>query len=327
MRKKLLLLISFLIPVLAMGQMREIVLSPVNAEQVVTEEKLRAGVEILSHEICGGRASGTSGAVMATCWIRSRLKDAGLVPFDDCWVQGYRNHDGSAGHNIVGMFPGSSDRYIIIMAHYDHIGTLNGRLYPGADSNASGVVAMISLAHMFQKMDRIGKTYRKNVIFAAIDGKHQNFSGAKTLCRSITSGSLKDPVTGKVIGRKDIDLVVNLDQLGSSESPINIGKGDYLILLGDEGYARRDILTNVNRSRRLDMDLGFNYYGSRDFTRLFLYQVNDQRVFLEAGIPSVMFTSGITMRNNKPTDDADGLDYPVFRKRIILIFHWLSKWV
>ena len=327
MRKKILFLFTLLLPVLSMGQRRDFVLSPVNAEQVVTEEKLRLGVEFLSDEICGGRASGTSGAVMATYWIRWRLKQAGLIPIDDCWVQGYRNQDGSAGRNILGMFPGSSEQYIIIMSHYDHLGVLNGRFYPGADSNASGVVALATLAQMFQKMEGLGKTYRRNVIFAAIDGKHRNFAGARALYESIADGRLKDPVTGKVIGKNDIDLVINLDQLGSSEAPLNKGRGDYLILLGDEDYARRDILTNVNRNRRIDMDLGFSYYGSKDFTRLFLNQVNDQRVFLEAGIPSVMFTSGITMRNNKPTDDADGLDYPIFRKRIILIFHWLSKWV
>lgn len=327
MRKKILLLITILLPVLATGQRREFVISPVNAEQVVTEEDLRAGVEFLSHEICGGRASGTSGTVMATWWIRCRLKQAGLVPFDGCWVRAYPNQDGTPGRNLMGMFPGESDRYVIIMAHYDHLGVLNGRFYPGADSNASGVVALTTLARMFQKMEGIGKMYRKNVIFAAIDGKHRNFAGARALYEWIASGQLKDPDTGKVIGKDDIDLVVNLDQLGSSEAPLNDGRSDYLILLGDEKYARRDILSSVNRNRRIDMDLGFTYYGSREFTRLFLTQVNDQKVFLDAGIPSVMFTSGITMRNNKPTDDADGLDYPVFRKRIILIFHWLSKWV
>ena len=327
MFKKFFLLAILFLPVLAMGQRREFVLSPVNAEQVVTEEKLRIGVEFLSDEICEGRASGTPGAFMASWWIRNRFKQAGLVPFDRCWVDGFKSPDGKAGHNIMGMFPGYGDGYVIIMSHYDHLGKLNGKLYPGADSNASGVVALTTIAEMFQKMESLGKTYRRNVIFVALDGKLRNFAGAKALYRALEGNRLKDPVSGQIIHKDQIELVVNLDQLGSSEAPLTPGRNDYLILLGDEEYARRDVLTSVNRNRRIDMDLAFSYYGSKDFTRLFLNQVNDQRVFLEAGIPSVMFTSGITMRNNKPADDADGLDYPVFRKRIILIFHWLSKWI
>jgi len=327
MFKKLLLLTALLLPVLAFGQRREIVPSPVNAEQVVTEEWLRSGVEFLCDDICEGRSSGTPGAVMATWWIRSCFKQAGLVPFDNCFVDGFRLNDGKAGHNVMGMFPGSDDTYVIIMSHFDNLGILSGRLYPGADSNASGVVALTTLARMFRKMHSVGKTYRKNVIFVALDGKLNNFAGAKRLLSEIKGGKLVNPETGQTIRKDKIELVINLDQLGSTEAPITRGKRDYLILLGNGQYARRDALMNVNRNRKLDMDLGFDYYGSRDFTRLFLNQVNDQRVFLEAGIPSVMFTSGITMRNNKPADDADGLDYPVFRKRIILIFHWLSKWV
>jgi hypothetical protein len=48
-------------------------------------------------------------------------------------------------------------------------------------------------------------------------------------------------------------------------------------------------------------------------------------VFLEHGIPAVMFTSGITMLNNKPGDSPDTLDYPVLMKRIRLIFYYLDK--
>ncbi len=55
------------------------------------------------------------------------------------------------------------------------------------------------------------------------------------------------------------------------------------------------------------------------------YTLSDQRVFIENGVPAVLFTSGITMNNNKTYDSADTLDYNVLRKRIILIFHWIEK--
>ena len=55
------------------------------------------------------------------------------------------------------------------------------------------------------------------------------------------------------------------------------------------------------------------------------YRLSDQRVFIDNGIPAVMFTSGITMNNNKTRDKATSLNYPILKKRIYLIYHWLEK--
>ena len=48
-------------------------------------------------------------------------------------------------------------------------------------------------------------------------------------------------------------------------------------------------------------------------------------MFIDNGIPAVLFTSGITMKTNKTYDNAASLDYPVLRKRILLMFHWIEK--
>ena len=66
-------------------------------------------------------------------------------------------------------------------------------------------------------------------------------------------------------------------------------------------------------------------YGSKDFTKLFYRRISDQRVFLEHNIPAVMFTSGITLLNNKPTDNPASLDYEVLKDRVRLIFRYLDK--
>ena len=80
-------------------------------------------------------------------------------------------------------------------------------------------------------------------------------------------------------------------------------------------------LENANRGPRLD--LGYDYYGSKNFTDLFYRRVSDQRWFLEAGIPAVMFTSGITQHTNQVTDTPATLDYELLRRRIDLISAWL----
>ena len=120
--------------------------------------------------------------------------------------------------------------------------------------------------------------------------------------------------------------MVNIDQIGSSLSPLNEGRNDYMIMLGNESLKpfEREILSYCNRSSGLHMDLDFTYYGSKNFTEVF-YRLSDQRIFVDNKIPSVLFTSGITMNTNKNRDTSETLDYEVFKKRIHLIFDWLEK--
>jgi len=213
----------------------------------------------------------------------------------------------------------------VVAAHFDHIGTLNGTLYPGADSNASGVAALTMLARMFQHLRQLGKTYSHTIIFAALDAKEQSLAGSHHLWNEIAGGLLTDPRTGKVISPKEIDRMVNIDQIGGTEAPLHPSRQDYLMMLCEPENGRRDALMIANMNPGIGLDLGFDYYGSKDFTRVFYRTISDQKPFLEHGIPSVMFTSGITLRNNKVDDHADSLDYGVFRRRVLAIFHYLVR--
>ena len=114
-------------------------------------------------------------------------------------------------------------------------------------------------------------------------------------------------------------LMVNLDLLGSSLAPVSPSRPDYLIALGGGPY--RWALESAARGPRLD--LTYDYYGSETFTEIFYRRVSDQRCFLEAGIPAVMFTSGITEHTNQVTDTPATLDYDLLSRRIDLISTWL----
>ncbi|MGM9742061.1 MAG: M28 family peptidase [Candidatus Cryptobacteroides sp.] len=292
------------------------------------ENKLYRQIEFLSSELCDGRATGTRGSTEAAFWIIRRFRKFGLLPFGN----GYATHFYEPfGRNVLGMLPGRSSRnndsYIIVCAHYDGLGNLKGVLYPGADSNASGVVAMTSIAEMFSSMRLLGQAYDKNIIFAAIDAKSSSMKGSRALWKSISEGSLKDPVSGKPVTPEKISMVVNIDQVGGTMSTLRSGRQDFLIMLGREQYKGRcgDLLKWCDTRYGADLELGFDYFGSKDFTEVFYRRVCDQKVFLENGIPAVLFTSGITMNNNKPYDTVDSLDMEVLKRRIWLMFHWIDE--
>lgn len=293
------------------------------AKGVVTEARLRRRVSFLCDSLCAGRATGTAGATEAAAWIARQLEKAGA----DVGFQSFRTPDGKAGHNVLGLIPArsSTSDFIVVMAHYDGLGLLAGQMYPGADSDVSGPVAMLSVADMIHSLNWLGRIPRRNVLFVALDGKYHSLSGSEALWKLLASGALRDAGGAPVLPSR-ISLVVNLDQLGASHSPLKSGREDYLIMLHSRAdQAKAELLASVNEREKTGLELAFDYYGSRDFTKLFYERISDQRIFVEHRVPSFMFTSGITMRSNKPHDMPSTLNYPVLKRRIWLIYFWIDR--
>ena len=300
------------------------------ARNTIWEEKLYKQVGFLADSLCQGRGTGTRGGVETAAWIAREFEKARLMKMDSTWFKSFHSETGIIGHNVIGMLPSgypSCSTYVIVGAHFDHLGMLHGKHYPGADSNASGTVAMTSIARMMAAMRlATGRRNPSNVIFVGFDGKEADMAGSKALWEMISGGKLKDPVTGIPITPKQISLMVNIDQIGATLSPIRNDRPDYIIMLGNDRMkpSKRDLLEYCNKNFRTNLHLGYDYYGSEQFTTIF-YRLSDQRIFIDNGIPSVLFTSGITMKTNKTYDNAASLDYTVLRKRILLMFHWIEK--
>lgn len=261
------------------------------------EDVLRAEVEFLCDSLCAGRGMGTAGAQSVVFYLLRQLRDAGLRTT----VQSF-SAAGRTGRNVVAATPGWYRRYIVVGARADGLGTLGGRIYPGADANASGVAALLALARELGACCG-GDT---GLVFVAFDGHEADLAGSRAFLDRY--GSEYPPV-----------LMVSLDQLGSALAPVRKDHPDYLIALGGADW--RSGLEAANRGPRLD--LTYDYYGSRAFTDLFYRRVGDQRWFLEAGIPSVMFTSGITEHTNKISDTPATLDFALLERRVGLIAAWL----
>ena len=294
------------------------------ARNLIIPDKLEAEVGFLSDSLCQGRGTGTAGSVEASSWIVRKFEQIGLHKMGDTWTQSFVTENGVIGRNVTGMLQGSSkemnDRYIIIGAHYDHLGILDGKTYYGADANASGTVAMTSLAEMLATTRSIGRNYRHNIIFVGFDGKEMSMAGSQAMWDLIKRGQLKDPLSGKTITKDKIAFMVNIDQIGSTLEPINKDRKDFIIMLGGNSFRHSydNLLVNVNEMYDINLDLGFTYYGSENFTKMF-YRLSDQRIFVDNKIPAILFTSGITMNTNKTKDRIETLDMNVLQKRIYLI--------
>jgi len=310
------------------SQTRQEILSRI-VEGTLEKDVLLRQVSFLADTVCMGRGTGTSGSCEAAFWVCREFERAGLQPLSEQWGSSFRATDNIRGHNIMGILDGSPsshpDKYIIVGAHYDNLGFMDGKLFAGADSNASGVVALTSLARLMSMLKAMGRTFNANIIFVAFDAKTYSMAGSSALWKQLEYKQLTDPFNGHRISGEDISLMINMDQIGSTLEPVKNRK-DFLIMLGNQKLPEeKQLAANVcNWKYGLDLALSFDYYGSEKFTDIF-YRLSDQRIFIDNKIPAVFFTSGITMLTNKTTDTAACIDAEVFRKRIAFIFHWLEN--
>ena len=268
------------------------------AQKPVSENDLRLNVAFLADSCCAGRGCGTVGTVEASAWIARQFADAGLQQLNGSWFQHFETSSGT-GHNVIGVLPGSNHSYILVGAHYDGLGTIGGRMYPGADSNASGVAALLSIAAAMPRDIGTG------LIFVAFDAYASSRSGAAAFLEAFP--------------QLNITTMISLDILGGVTAPVRSGEYNYLLALGAKGYAGSLTLAGFG----LDVNLYYDYYGSEEFTRIFYNRIGDQVPFQKKGVATIVFTSGITMNTNKPADSPRALNYGVFTRRVKLIQRWL----
>ena len=284
-------------------------------ENSVSAAQMEATLSYLAHDMTEGRASGTKGKELAEHYLVEQFRAIGLKPWNWTYTQSFRYEDSIAVRNIVGLLPASvpSDEYIIIGAHYDHLGRLGHTVYPGADDNASGVTALLSLARMFSAMKADGKGPRKNLLFVAFDGKELNMAGSRYFVRHLS------------VPRSSVTAMVNLDMLGTDLVPPRRDR-EYLFAIGEstlpESY--QGYLSYICRRAFYKLDLDLTFYGSRDFYKM-MYETSDQQPFARAGIPAVLFTSAFHQHTYKKTDTPTIIDYALLRKRTQVIFNFVNR--
>ncbi len=263
-----------------------------------------------------GRATGSRGAYVIKNYIEEKFKEYGVESRGILYYQPFTEQS-VTGYNIIGEVTATEKTrdYIVIGAHYDHLGKIRGRVYPGADDNASGIAALLELGRMFAQMKKDGKHITKNIIFIAFDGKEMNMAGSRNFLKNTR------------INKSNITCMINIDQIGSTLAPPH-DNPNYLLVLGYdtiEEWAAQQI-DLCNRMSHLNLDIDYTFYNSEAFSKIF-YTLSDHHTFAQAGIPALFFTSGITGHTYKESDTEDKISYTALTKRIQLIFNFVYHMV
>ncbi|MDP5093165.1 MAG: M28 family peptidase [Polaribacter sp.] len=158
-----------------------------------------------------GRKTGTPGIEKAAQYIENEFERIGLTTFDglDSYRQTFsftprRSKDEITSANIIGVLEGKSkkDEYVIISAHYDHLGIINkeGQLdsiYNGANDDASGVTAVLILADYFKKKNNNERT----LVFVAFTGEEMGLIGSTHFGKGIDATKFVAGINLEMIGK------------------------------------------------------------------------------------------------------------------------------
>lgn len=282
----------------------------------LTQKKL---IERLTSREFMGRGAGTEGAAITAEFIEQEFKEYGLESYKGIsYIQEFKlpiakESNTKIGRNIVGFIPAKekNSKFIIIGAHYDHIGTINGRLFPGADDNASGVISLLQLAKAFGKRYLERGKGDKNILFVAFDANNISLSGSRYFVERL-GGELKD-----------IECMINIDQIGSNLSPPSTDS-TYILILGSNKLKewQKERIDSYNTRFKTNLHIDYTYYNSESFYNIF-YKISDQNSFAEMGVPALLFTSGITKLTNKEEDNISNISFDTLYKRILLIYRFI----
>jgi len=184
-----------------------VILSSCNNDSIINNRIISKHLSTLSDDKMEGRRAGTNGIEKAAKYIESEFERIGLTKYDtlNSYRQNFNFYD-MLFYNVIGVLKGKSlpNEYVIISAHYDHLG-INQKMevdniYNGANDNASGTTAMLALAEYFKKLDN----NERSIVFVAFTAEEMGLVGSRYF--------------GKHINPNDIVAGINIEMIGK-ESP------------------------------------------------------------------------------------------------------------
>jgi hypothetical protein len=189
-------------------------------------------------------------------------------------------------HNVVGYLPGETDEYVIIGAHYDHLGlggqfsldpSLTGVVHPGADDNASGTSGVIELARHFSALPKM----KRGIVFMTFAGEELGLLGS-----GFYSNHPELPLDKAV-------AMINMDMIGR----VRDGK----LYVGGAGTGTT-LRADLDRITPHFPDLHIDYSDNSG------YGASDHTNFTAKQIPVLFFFSGLHADYHKASDTWDKIN-------------------
>jgi hypothetical protein len=246
----------------------------------------------LASDETGGRQNGTPGSALAQEHIVDELSRISRpLPGQPAGDAGFR-HPITGGTNIIGLIPGTdlADEYVVVGAHYDHIGTNCRSADPdddicnGATDNAAGVAAMLEVG---RELAGLPHGPRRSIVLAAWDREEDGLLGAA------------DFVTDPPVPLTDVVAYVNFDILGANLLP-SLRQVSFALGAESGGEVLEGIVQDAASTGPVDV---------AHLSAIFGQGRSDYQVFLSRRVPTVFFTDSTGPCYHTAQDEIGVVDF------------------
>ncbi|MCG7531887.1 DUF4910 domain-containing protein [Psychrobium sp. MM17-31] len=259
-------------------------------------QQLITDLKVLASPKMAGRRTGSDGHRLSYQYIIKRFNEIGLLPWQGSHMQRFAHPKlgKRVGTNVLGMIQGqsNSEQYIVVTAHYDHLGGRGHHTYHGADDNASGVAMMLALATYL-------KTHHPQVtvLFVATDAEEKGLLGSEQLIASNT------------IDLDKVLLNINLDM---------VGRAKRLYYLAS--WSKRDPVHQQVKMIEQSCLISRRTHRSFSNTKIIDYKkASDHYSFAKQGVDFVFVGGGQHADYHTPRDTAASISPTRFSNRVSVV--------
>lgn len=212
--------------------------------------------------------------------------------------------------NIIGMIEGTTkkDEYLIVTAHYDHLGkNSDGEIYRGADDNASGTAALMSVAESFASASQQGIRPKRSIVFITFGSEESGLLGSNFY------------VNNPVFPLEKTVAVINMDMIGRGEK---YSKNDDFVFIECYGKKSDDLKDYI---QNIDNELDIKIKKAPALQKMIYRFASDHYNFVQKEIPAIVLFTGTHDDYHTPNDTLEKLNYDNMEKISKLVFRLISE--
>ncbi len=215
------------------------------------------------------------------------------------------------GFNIIGTLEGTDKaaEYVLVSAHYDHLGLKKDEIFYGADDNASGTSSLLWIAEVLAERKRNGNGQRRSIVFAFFSGEENGLWGSKYY-----SDNPIYPLDKTAINI-NIDMIGRIDNQYLSD-PDSIS---YVFVLGEDMLSSElnQIVETSNKQTQLKLDRRYNNLKDK----MHYFYRSDQFSFANKGVPVLFFCDGENPDYHKSSDTMEKINFELMNRRTQLVLN------
>lgn len=216
--------------------------------------------------------------------------------------------------NVLGYVEGGDkkDEFVIVTAHYDHIGQHDGEVFNGADDDGSGTTALLMMAEAFAQAKAAGHGPRRSILFMPVSAEEKGLLGSRYYSEN------------PIVPLKNTIANLNIDMIGRVDERHHDDEGNpnpnYVYIIGSD-FLSTDLhkINETQNKLNTSLELDYKYNTISDPNRY--YFRSDHYNFAKHNIPCIFYFNGTHKDYHQHTDTVDKIDFMKLSKITELIYY------